>query len=465
MPNRHSPLALLLLAACSGAAETNPESTWGGPGTLDDGGSDGADGGSDTGAGEAPLAEDLPNGAFLLNFTIASVGGLVIPFQATIETRAPQGADRVISVFELRATDGADGLSELLAETTADTAVGSDGSYALTIPNFTLPGEYSPTGSDVEVQAVLSGTFTETSGFCGTVTGQIVTFELDLAGSTFGAVPWEERASGGLDACDGGSTEPLPRLTASECPVLGGGVTTGFASGGELRDLEIVLPAAYDAAVAWPVIFVWHWFGGSPSSMLDEAGLRAWADEAGYILVAAQAQDIGGATAWDVFGEPDRNVDITLFDDLLTCTTASFNVDPNRIYATGMSAGGLFTSTLIANRASAFAAAAPFSGGLMTEYTPGGAEIPVQVTWGGETDEAFDQDFDALTLAMIETLSADGHFLVTCNHGLGHEMLSEFWPWTIQFFQDHPLDIASEPYAAGLPDVYPDYCSPVSPAD
>lgn len=57
-----------------------------------------------------------------------------------------------------------------------------------------------------------------------------------------------------------------------------------------------------------------------------------------------------------------------------------------------------------------------------------------------------------------------GHFVVQCNHGLGHE-----WPddginsYLYQFFEDHPRGVKPDPYAAGLPSTkwgdWPSHCS------
>jgi CMP-2-keto-3-deoxyoctulosonic acid synthetase len=46
-----------------------------------------------------------------------------------------------------------------------------------------------------------------------------------------------------------------------------------------------------------------------------------------------------------------------------------------------------------------------------------------------------------------------------CDHGLGHELRAEFWPWTFDFLLDHPRGIYPSPYAAGLPDSFPGYCT------
>ena len=236
------------------------------------------------------------------------------------------------------------------------------------------------------------------------------------------------------------------------------GINNGFASGEQTRSFEVVLPNNYTDSQNWPLLFIWHGLGGDIASMLDGAGLREWANTAGMILVAPQALDQGGTAAWDTLGDA-RNADLALFDDLLTCSSKQWAVDSSRIYTLGMSDGGLFTGLLIAHRSSVLAAAAPFSGGILIDLDPDFTPLPVQVSWGGPNDTADGQNFQTLAEAMIQDLQSENSFVIQCNHGLEHNLSPDFWPWTFQFFQDHPQGVSPEPYQTELPSLYPDYCS------
>ena len=48
--------------------------------------------------------------------------------------------------------------------------------------------------------------------------------------------------------------------------------------------------------------------------------------------------------------------------------------------------------------------------------------------------------------------------MVVCDHGLGHELEPEFWPWALAFLMDHPAGVDPEPYVDGLPEGFPSYC-------
>lgn len=398
-------------------------------------------------------AAGYPNGDYLLGFSIAAVGGLTIPFQANVRSVLDDSGAPLLQSFELRATDGAEDISEVLASV-SDLPYGEGGGVELALGAFTLPGAYAPTGGDVALAVTLSVAASDALGFCGDVSGLIVTFGLNLEGSTFGAVPWEHRAEGASTSCQAEVTE-LPRIDAADCPALSSGTNTDFPSAELSRSFEVALPSAYDAGTSWPLVFVYHGYGGAGSGMLD-AGLVAKADELGAILIAPDAADRGGQEAWDVFNDASTNTDLVFFDDLVTCASETWNIDPDRIHATGMSNGGLFTGLLIGQRSDVLASAAPLSGGLMGEMAAGFAPLPVQVLWGGETDEAYEVDFDAAAEELIALLLDEESYVVACEHDEGHSYRSSYWDFTLPFLLDHSR--GAEPYGDALPESYPDWC-------
>ncbi len=452
MQTVHRPLLLALLigVACNGGADDSATTTGAGADGTD-GASDGTDGTDGT---DGVAIADMPNGTYLVQFSLAPVGGLQVPLQAEAQSLEGPDGERVITL-DVKATNEAGDLSDVLYSVTAPLA--DDGSWTTEETAFVLPGAFAPTGSDVEVSVTMAADSSSADGFCGTLTGAIVTFDMDLAGSTFGAVPWEARADGGAASCDagGGGFDPI-----EACPSVSAGVNTGFGSAELERSFELVVPTQYDDGRPWPVIFVFHGLGGTIGDLLDGASnLRPFADERGALLVVPQGADFGGSPGWDAANPPPRNRDIQLFDDLLTCLGDQYVVDPERVYATGMSNGGLMTGALIAHRSEVIAAAAPMSGGVITDWSTEAAKLPTLITWGGEDDEAYDQDFHALSLDLIAESDARGGFYAACNHGLGHELREEFWPWTLEFLLAHPRGREGSPFAGGLPDLFPDYCS------
>ena len=412
--------------------------------------------GDDTGAPEEPVEGPL-NGSWMLAFSVKPVGNLVLPFQAEITDETFAG-DHTITRFGLRATDSSGSATSEELTFVEGVTVDAEGSFTATFPTMTLPPEFSPSGGEIDVAPILSGTIQGDGSFCGDLNGEVVTFEIDLAGSTFGAIPWEERESGARSSCDA-TSGGIDRMDPSDCPTLAAGINTGFASGDDARSFEVVLPADYSEDALWPLIFVFHGWGGSSGGMLDDTGLRAYADSLAAILVVPQAGELGGQVAWDVVNGEDNNVDLAFFDDMSTCLPLSLSVDPQHIAVTGMSSGGLFTGLVEGFRGADLSAAAPMSGGDLVSWPEDVHPPPTLVTWGGEEDSAFDQDFNAYSLDLIAKLEEQGALVATCDHGLGHELEADFWPWIMEFLLDHPQGLTEEPYADALPGDFPEYCS------
>jgi len=218
------------------------------------------------------------------------------------------------------------------------------------------------------------------------------------------------------------------------------------------RTMEVELPADPEGA---PVLFAWHWLNGDATQTLDWMGIREMAD-VGYVVVAPESA--GAAFEWDVTDPSDANVDLALFDAVLPCLWEQFDVDADRVYSTGMSAGGLMTTFLTMHRADVLAATAPFSGGAESAYYSRPAEpIPVLVTWGGPSDSYGGYSFDSASRAFIDLLDEDGHFVVACEHTAGHLPPSEAVDMLVSFLGDHRKGTAS-PWADGIPAVMPTWC-------
>lgn len=203
--------------------------------------------------------------------------------------------------------------------------------------------------------------------------------------------------------------------------------------GPEERYVQVVLPAEPRGA---PVVFVWHYLHGSPAEMLAWMGVEKLTD-AGYIVVAPASLGLP-SSEWTLTGRPESNPDVALFDALLDQLTDQYAIDPERVYATGFSAGGLFTSYLTMHRADVLAATAPFSGGVTSStYATPAAAIPVMLTWGGDRDSYGGFSFAEASETFVEFLLADGHEVVTCLHSQGHWLPADAEEHVLAFVDDH----------------------------
>lgn len=249
---------------------------------------------------------------------------------------------------------------------------------------------------------------------------------------------------------------PAPAAySGGDCPDMANGTMT-FVSDGLDREIILKLP---DDPIGAPVWFNWHWLGGDAAQGIQYQGLNE-VKRQGWIVVAPESRDDMAATEWGFFGDGAQSgPDLTLFDDVLSCLDAQYDIDNARVYTTGMSAGGLWSSYLLMHRSEYLAAAAPLSGGTgaFMEYTEPTRDLPVLLSWGGKNDKYNGLSFDDASKELLAELQGAGHWVGTCVHDGGHSLPPDSTAYTLQFFQDHPW--GADP--AGLMDqaVYPSFCA------
>ncbi len=179
--------------------------------------------------------------------------------------------------------------------------------------------------------------------------------------------------------------------------------------------------------------------------------------------------------------DPETNVEVRLFDEVLACLDQRWGVDPNHVHTTGFSIGGGVADLLGVARGAQIASIATWSGAYLSNQpnvdTLG--MLAGQVNWtapthsnpytqlfihGGETDDynmsVTVLEFDVFANNDVAYLGAMGHDTILCNHGNGHSCPSSVSPGlVVQFFADHPLGSPDSPYESGLPQDYPADCT------
>ena len=116
-------------------------------------------------------------------------------------------------------------------------------------------------------------------------------------------------------------------------------------------------------------------FGGG-FQMESWSGFDAQADRLGWIAVYPD----GVADGWDTFGSTDKwgkhpgADDVAFVSALIEHFEASDGVDPNRVYVTGISRGGMMSYRLGCELSGRIAAIAPVSGNMAT--STGSADVP-----------------------------------------------------------------------------------------
>lgn len=253
----------------------------------------------------------------------------------------------------------------------------------------------------------------------------------------------------------------LPTNTGP-CPAIAHGKATFSPAGMPARDVELYVDEAAAAGKDGPLVFFWHGAGGSPDEA-DYALDRAIADilAAGGVVAAPYHDPTAGDLPWFYSLGGTRDDDLLVADEVLACARASVGIDTRRIYSVGFSAGAINTTQFAARRSGYLASIVVYSGARLSppdEQDPTNL-YPALLYHGGSSDNVF-LAFEKTTLQYEEALEDEGHTAIVCNHGMGHTVPADGRDASWQFLQDHPFGESPEPYAKGLPAVFPAYCTP-----
>lgn len=153
----------------------------------------------------------------------------------------------------------------------------------------------------------------------------------------------------------------------------------GASSDGGLQELQVQgrkvlvhLPSGYDATRPAPLVLAFHGGGGHAEYMADDShyGLQKKADEAGFVVAFPNGYSRlpGGRFAtWNAGGccgdARDRGVDDVGFARaVVAALEARYRIDAGRVFATGMSNGGMLSHRLACEAADVFRAVASVAG-------------------------------------------------------------------------------------------------------
>lgn len=140
------------------------------------------------------------------------------------------------------------------------------------------------------------------------------------------------------------------------------------------RTFILYVPEIYDEAVAVPLVFNFHGYTSDAEEQMNYGDFRTIADTAGFILVHPMGTlDEDGQPYWnaDWGGAAD---DIGFTEALIDSLSMDYNINPERIYSTGMSNGGFMSYTLACYLSDRFAAVASVTG-TMVNGQPANCDI------------------------------------------------------------------------------------------
>ena len=168
--------------------------------------------------------------------------------------------------------------------------------------------------------------------------------------------------------------QTLLLLTVLGADPLGPGDHTRMLTVGDVkRNYVVHIPPKYDSKKPMPVVLAFHGGGANADNMIMFSGLNKKSDEAGFIAVypsgTGRLEKIltfnGGNCCGYAMNNKIDDVEFTrrILDDL----AKSANIDPKRVFATGMSNGGIMSYLLASDLSDRIAAIAPVGGPMGTE--------------------------------------------------------------------------------------------------
>jgi polyhydroxybutyrate depolymerase len=170
------------------------------------------------------------------------------------------------------------------------------------------------------------------------------------------------RASIGAGVCAVLATLPV----ACAGPVhAADGTTVTLESGGRQREYVVHLPA-HSSGDKLPAVLIFHGGGGSPRDMQRHTTFDQLADRDGFITV----YPAGFEHSWNDGRGADTKAGAAGIDDVAFVSAvidklvADDHADPDRIFATGISNGGMLTEDLGCTLGGKLAAIAPVAGPL-----------------------------------------------------------------------------------------------------
>jgi polyhydroxybutyrate depolymerase len=153
-----------------------------------------------------------------------------------------------------------------------------------------------------------------------------------------------------------------------DCSAIGdvpAGLQTGsITSGGLDYAYQWTVPSSYDGTPL-PVVLDFHGLDSTGAQQAEFVGWAALAEAEGFLAVQPEGLPWPDfPRGWEIpqfDTDPGRN-DAAMVVDLLEHVAANVCIDPARIYSTGFSMGGIFTSTLVCHLGDVIAAAVSVGG-------------------------------------------------------------------------------------------------------
>jgi polyhydroxybutyrate depolymerase len=188
-------------------------------------------------------------------------------------------------------------------------------------------------------------------------------------------------------ACARSTPTPAPTSTLPS-----GNLTRALNFAGKERSYILHIPPNLDASQSLPLVFVFHGGGGNAENAMRTSGFSSLADKDGFLVVYPNGSGRfdeklltwnGGDCCG--YAQETNADDVGFVKAILEVVNSIAPVDATRIYATGMSNGGIMSYRLACELSDVFAAIGPVAGTL--NYGECDPSEPVSVIHFHGTDD------------------------------------------------------------------------------
>jgi polyhydroxybutyrate depolymerase len=167
---------------------------------------------------------------------------------------------------------------------------------------------------------------------------------------------------------------------------------------GDTREAIVFAPKAFPAAGRAPLVLSFHGRGDDIQNFQHIDLHLAWPDAIVVYFQGLTTRD--RPAGWQVERGENNDRDLKLVDVALDSLRKKYNVDDDRIYATGFSNGAMFTYLLWAERPAVFAAYAPVAGRLRPSVQPRQPRPLFHVAGERDPQVTFPDQKAAMTIAV-----------------------------------------------------------------
>ncbi len=142
-----------------------------------------------------------------------------------------------------------------------------------------------------------------------------------------------------------------------------------------------------------PVIIALHGGMGTGVSMESKTGFSSLADREGFLVAYPDGiAGPGGKGSWNVgwvdsYSSRQKTDDVAFLKKLVEVLIEKHRVDPERVYLTGGSNGGMMTHVMVAKHPKLFAAVAVVVASVPLDYEPPKTPVPILFINGDADDE------------------------------------------------------------------------------